>query len=198
MIVKNYAKIVCLFFTLSIANADNFITLGGASVFPSRELPSNYDTDIIDFVEARGFLLAKKDADIGMFDESYALYITSKKLTKFIDGDISQGKEKIRIMRTKNGLLNTRSSGFYYYTKMASNNHAFFAPRAHALYQVKPYIFLISDYIPSMEKSACLLVRSNAFVKETFGIKIDINLEQNYADSKNASFWLECESTQGL
>lgn len=198
MRVKKYTKIVCLFLVFGIANADNFITLDGVNVFPSREFLPQYNTDIIDFVEARGFSLGPRDADIGMFDESYALYITSKKLTKFVDGDISQGKEKIRIMRTKNGLLNTRSSGFYYYTKMTSNNHAFFAPRAHALYQIKPYIFLIGDYTPSMEKSDCLFVRSNAFVKETFGIKVDINLEQNYADSKNASFWLECESTQGL
>lgn len=196
--VKIRAKVLSLFFVFNVVCADNFVTLSGVNVFPSRDIATDYDSNIIDFVEARGFSLGPKDADIGMFNETYALYVTSKKLTKFIDGDMSQGKEKIRIMRTKNGLLNTRSSGFYYYTKMASNNHAFFAPKSYALYEIKPYVFLISDYVPSMEKSDCLFVRGNAFVKETFGIKVDIDLEQNYTDSKNVSFWLECESTQGL
>ncbi|HIV49400.1 hypothetical protein [uncultured Helicobacter sp.] len=151
----------------------------------------------IGFVEGNLYPLHTEDFRIGAYNERFALYIISKPLREFIEGKNLQSTQKIRIIRTQNGFISTRSgvnSHFYYTSNNKTNLYAKIAPKTYALKAVKPDILVIENFSKDIMETPCALVRSNVFIRNASGAEIILDWNKSYErDSQNIVFSLECK-----
>lgn len=165
-----------------------------ADTFVLSQEPQTHNQ--IGFVEGNSYPLQTQDFRLGAYNENFALYIISQALQDFIEGKNLESTDKIRIIRTKNGFISTRSDSNSYYTSNNKTNlYAQIAPKIYALKAVKPDILVIENFSKDIiENYSCVLIRSNVFIRNASRPEIILDWNKNYArDSQNIVFSLECD-----
>ena len=157
------------------------------------------------------YKLDKKDAEIKMYNEEYALYPKSKDLRLFLSRQDSN--VKIRALSSQNSTTQFQNQGkqiiFYYSSTKGANLYDKIAPKRFPLIRQeilgepneKPQeIYIVQNYIDSIPNVPCQIVQSRRFTRDRARSELLINLDKNInarllSQTEN-ELHLECEIPQ--